>query len=587
MAMCKTVAKQKAVLYKPGFIVGNGTCNVPGKEMAQSFWHFTAVMQLPCHWFGAVNPKDSRNAHCPPAALAYSDSLHAGAIDLHFVADCVKTRAINLVTWYNKRNSSTRFTMERYKQNECRYQAQIVSYDDMVAMDAEVRVLELIVEKLDIGSLGFRYTQTRQTGRKPYDAVDMFKLYAYSYFNGIRSSRKIEKECKRNIELMWLVNSIQPDFKTIADFRKDNKQAITAAFQRFGLLCCELGLVGKEMVAVDGSKFRASNSRNACHTEKKLAIKIEYYEQQAKKYIALLESADGAETNTSPVDLEAAQQKLASLEKRLERFKALQRTVKENGPVYETDTDARYMRTNNNGADICHNVQIAVEGKNHLVIAMDVTSQPVDKEQLHNMATRAKEQLGVPTLTVVADKGYYSAPEFKKCKEDGIVPIVSKAVHNSTSAASAEYGKEAFRFNEKLNGYICPQGQLLTPFVKRKQGKYSEHKRYTNFDACVKCKVKEQCTTSKRGRTIEDKPYTEYAREVDRYTIAHMDLYKQRRNLVEHPFGTVKRAFGFTHFLTRGTESVRAESALHFLAYNMKRLMNIWQDGGIDAAIVA
>lgn len=215
----------------------------------------------------------------------------------------------------------------------------------------------------------FTYSETKDIARKPYNPVDMFKLYAYGYFNGIRSSRKIERECYRNIEVMWLINGLKPDFKTIADFRKNNKEQIKQAFHKFSMICDELGLIGKEMVAVDGSKFRASNSRCAYHSERKVQKKIEHY---------------------------------------------------------ETDPDSRMMQANNKGCDICHNVQIAVDDKNHMIVAVDVTSEPVDKEQLYNISSKAKKELGVETITVIADKGYYSAQQFAKCKEDNITPIVSK-----------------------------------------------------------------------------------------------------------------------------------------------------------------
>ncbi len=232
------------------------------------------------------------------------------------------------------------------------------------------------------------------------------------------------------------------------------------------------------------------------------------------------------------------------------------------------------MRTNN-GVDICHNVQIAVDDKNHLVVAVDVTSDPVDKEQFHNIALQAKEEMGVDTITALADKGYYSASEFAKCKDDGIIPIVSKADHAHT-AATNEYGKAQFRYDEVNDGYICPQGHLLKAYKPRKENaKYSGHKRYQNFAACSECSVRSKCSDSKKGRTIQDRPYQRYADEVDRRTSEYINMYKDRKQLVEHPFGTIKRALGFSYFLTRGTESVRTESLMHFLVYNMKRAINI------------
>jgi transposase len=355
--------------------------------------------------------------------------------------------------------------MSRYIEGENRNQLNLepICLEDMVSADSEVRSLEIIIEKMDIGCLGFAYSQTKSTGRKPYNPEDMFKLYAYSYFNGIRSSRKIERECYRNIELMWLLNGLKPDFKTIADFRKNNKTAIKEAFKKFSLLCCELGLIGKEIVAVDGSKFRASNSRLSYHTEKKLNEKIKHHTKTAEQYIKLLDSCDNEEKEQPKYTKEELTAKIDKINKRLDELNLLKDEVAENGTIYETDKDSKMMKTNNHGVDICHNVQIAVDDKNHLVVAVDVTSEAVDKEQLHNISSQAKENLQADELTAIADKGYYSALQFKKCADDNIVPIVSKATRNF-SAVTEEYAKEAFRYDETRNGYICPQGALLLPY---------------------------------------------------------------------------------------------------------------------------
>jgi transposase len=261
--------------------------------------------------------------------------------------------------------------------------------DDIISPDCEVRALDTIVNNMDIQLLGFTHSETKETGRKPYSPMDMFKLYVYSYFNGIRSSRKIERECYRNIEVMWLINELKPDFKTIADFRKDNKKPIQQAFRKFSMICDELGLIGKEMVAVDGSKFRASNSRLAYHSEKKLDKKIEHYNKMAEQYLALLDNCDNEERSIEGIKLNRAEieAKIDSINKRLAELDALREYVKEKGTIYATDPDSRMMKTNNNGYDICHNVQIAVDDKNHLAVAVDVTSDPVDKEQLHNIST--------------------------------------------------------------------------------------------------------------------------------------------------------------------------------------------------------
>lgn len=467
--------------------------------------------------------------------------------------------------------------MNRYVEGENRNQISLepMCLDDMIPADAEVRSLEIIIEKMEIRSLGFAYSETKATGRKPYNPEDMFKLYAYSYFNGIRSSRKIERECYRNIELMWLLNELKPDFKTIADFRKNNKTAIKEAFKKFSLLCCELGLIGKEIVAVDGSKFRASNSRLSYHTEKKLDEKIKHHTKTAEQYIKLLDACDGEEKEQPKYTREELTDKIDKINKRLNELNVLKVKVVESGTIYETDKDSKMMKTNNHGVDICHNVQIAVDDKNHLVVAVDVTSEAIDKEQLHNISSQAKENLETDELTAIADKGYYSALQFKKCADDNITPIVSKS-SQSFHATSPGFEKESFVYDEERNVYVCPLGILLSPCKQRpdKSQKWKDFINYANPAACRECSQKDKCTSSKY-RTIQDKPFEKYAREVDRRTKENLEMYRKRKQLVEHPFGTVKRAMGFSYFLTRGNENVRVESLLHFFAYNLKRVINI------------
>ena len=469
--------------------------------------------------------------------------------------------------------------MRRYITGEDRNQLELqpMCLDELIPENCEVRALDAIVGNMSIPTMGFIHAETKETGRKPYDPVDLFKLYVYSYFNGIRSSRKIERECHRNMEVMWLVNGLRPDFKTIADFRKDNKKAIKQAFRKFSMICDELGLVGKEMVAIDGSKFRASNSRLAYHSEKKIQKKIEHYNKLAEQYMTLLDSCDQQEKDDHAAipDRAEIESKISSINRRLVELDGLREHVQEHGTVYSTDPDARMMQMNNKGCDICHNVQIAVDEKAHIVVAVDVTSEPVDKEQLHSMSMQAKEELAVDTITVIADKGYYSALQFAKCKDDNIIPIVSKADH-SHMAATRGYGKQHFTYDEAADGYICPEGHLLSPCRPTKENpKYKGIRRYRNVEACAQCKSRDKCSSGVEGRTIQDREFQRIADEVDRRREAHPEMYQQRKQMAEHPFGTVKRSWGYSYFLTRRTASVRVESLLHFLTYNMKRAIHI------------
>jgi transposase len=476
--------------------------------------------------------------------------------------------------------------MNRYVQGEDRNQTNLepMCLDDMIVEDNPVRALETIVESINIPGLGFAYSKTNETGRKPYNPEDMFKLYAYSYFNGIRSSRKIERECHRNIEVMWLIGELKPDHKTIANFRKDNKKAIKAAFRQFSIICSELGLISKEVVAVDGSKFRACNGRMKYHSKGKIAEKMRYYTDAAEKYMNLLEQCDNGENEAPPnrMSKRELKEKLEKIKKRMAALGEISERVEDEGTIYLTDPDARLMRTHNGGGDISHNVQVAVEAENHFVVAVDVTGDAVDYAQLHNIASQAKEVLGADGLIAIADRGYYSGEEFAKCKESGIHPIAPKPDRGSKSQSEG-YTKSHFHYDKEQDCYICPRGHRLTqPKQKRSTRKGG---RYYNAEACKNCPSKDLCAADTKYRYIARLEYDEYNDEVDAFTKGNNELYSKRKCLVEHPFGTVKRALGFTYFLTRGTENVRTESLLHFLAYNMKRLINIMGTTGLKAVL--
>lgn len=332
-------------------------------------------------------------------------------------------------------------------------------------------------------------------------------------------------------------------------------------------------MIGKEIVAVDGSKFRACNSRDAYHSEKKIDQKLAHYNKTAAEYLKLLDTCDKKESDTPKFTKEELVQKLDKINTRISELTVMRDFVVENGNICENDTDSRMMRTANSGADICHNVQIAVDSKNHLVVAVDVTSQPIDKEQLYNMSSQAKENMDVPTLTVVADKGYYSASQFKDCSENGIIPIVLKTISGHIPAD--EFDKTSFAYDEDKGGYICPMGALLSPLKSRDASVYTAkgYIKYANISACRNCGQRSKCTSGKH-RMIQDNPLQKYSNEVDKRVKENPKAYLLRKQLAEHPFGTIKRTLGFTYFLTIGTESVRAESFWHFLIYNMKRVIN-------------
>jgi len=438
-----------------------------------------------------------------------------------------------------------------------------LSFDELIDENNPVRVIDAFVEMLDMNQLECSYAMPRKTGRPPYNPKDMLKLYIYGYFNGIRTSRKLERECKRNIELMWLLKNLIPDDKTISDFRKDNKKAVISTFKQFSMLCQELNLIGKEIIAIDGSKFRACNSRHKSYTKRKVAKMLEYYEDCAKKYIELMEMDEPAE-NTCNLN--------QKLEKALGRIKELNEMaveIEEKGEISITDTDSRHMSVSNNGTDISHNVQTVVDEKHHLIVAVDVTSNAQDNGQLTPMVEMAKAELVVDEITVLADKGYYNGECLKHCFENGITAIVSKQKSGSRTG-DENYSRDKFKYDKEKDIFICPQGHELkcVSSKKSKQIKYKTRE-------CKKCPYRINCTQSDRGREIVLNEYHEIYEKADKLFAENLELYNKRQMIVEHPFGTIKRALGYTYFLTRGNENVKNESYLHCLTYNLKRVINI------------
>jgi transposase len=481
--------------------------------------------------------------------------------------------------------------MPRYVEGKSREQIQMLSYESMISDDNPVRVIDAFIDSLDMVKLGFRYAETKETGRKPINPADMCKLYTYSYFNGIRSSRKIERECKRNVEIMWLINNQTPHNKTISEFRRNNKKAIENLFKEFSMLCNMMGLIGKEVVAIDGSKFRASNGRRKNFTKNKVKKMISHYESSAKKYMELLEKSDANEDKPDSQNLntnkENILEKLKVAQKRIEELKTIGEEIEKNGEISTTDKDAKHMSVSNNGTDISHNVQIAVDSKNHLVVALDVTSSPADQGQLYSMATNAAEELGIELdetkeknseldnkdfkLTVLADKGYYVYEDLKDCLSSGIKPIVAKQ-KSPNMTGNEKYVIDNFIYDKERDVYICPEGQVLENVSKSRNSKSYIYK---NKLACKNCLLKDQCTKNKDGRKIFRNEKHEVYDIVNKIMAENKEAYKQRQMIVEHVFGTVKRALGYTYFLTRRNENVRAESFMHFFIYNLKRTINI------------
>lgn len=450
------------------------------------------------------------------------------------------------------------------------------SIDEYISENNSVRVIDEYIEQLDIQELGFKKAVCPSIGRPPYNPKDLLKLYIYGYLNRVRSSRRLEHEALRNIEVIWLLKKLKPDFKTIADFRKDNKKSLKQVFRDFTKLCGEWGLYGKELVAVDGTKIRACNSKKNNYSLKKLDRHIKYINEKIDGYIKELEEGDAAESCDRKPDAEEIKERIQELRNRKEKYGRYKKQIEETGQneISTVDPDARQMSNNNNNVDISYNVQSTVDSKNKMILDFKVTQNPNDLGELDNMALRARKLFNEKEFEILADKGYYKIQDIKKCIEKGITPYVAKQSH-SNGTGDKEFYSDKFKYDKDKKAYICPAGNELYYYRDRKEKGKIMGFEYKNNDACKNCEFKERCTTNKKGRGI--------FRHVDQDLLDTIDIqkdnskakYRQRQMLVEHPFGTIKRGWGAYYFLTKGKVSVSAEMALSFLAYNLRRSINI------------
>ncbi len=451
------------------------------------------------------------------------------------------------------------------------------SIDDYISIDNPVRIIDIFVEQLDMVELGFKFAIEPRRGRPPYRPQDMLKLYIYGYQNRIRSSRRLEHEARRNLEVIWLLRRLTPDFKTIADFRKNNKKVLKEVFRAFNNLCSEWDMFGKELVAIDSSKFKASNSKKKNFNQKKIDRYLRNVNKKINDYLKQLDDSDEEESCDRQPDAEEIKKRIEQLRKRKEVYENHKKALEETGEneISTTDPDAKLMSSSNFGVDVGYNVQTSVDAKEKRILDFEVTNQPNDLKQLGDMAKRAKELSDVEQLEVVADKGYYNAKELKECVKYGITPYVAKQTY-SNGTGVRDYYADRFRYDKEKDVYICPAGKILYRARTRRnseQGVIGYD--YRNYKACSKCPFKEKCTRSKRGRTIYRHVDQDFLDGIDLRTEANIEKYKLRQMIVEHPFGTIKRSWQSGYFLTRGKRAVTAEMSLTYLAYNLRRAINI------------
>jgi len=447
--------------------------------------------------------------------------------------------------------------------------------DDYIHEDNPVRFIDAFVGSLDLSSLGFRRVTTADTGRPPYHPGDLLRLYIYGYLNRVRSSRRLEKEANRNVELMWLLRRLTPDFKTIADFRRDNLNAIQKVCRSFTLFCRECDLFGGELIAIDGSKFKAVNSRRRNFTKRKLNSFIKKIDQQIEEYLNDLDENDELEAEVHKPTSEEIQEKIDSLKERKGKFGKLLDELETSGEtqISFTDPDSRSMPLGqNHGTQVGYNVQISVDDKHKLIIDHDVTNEVTDFNQLERMATRAKEILQVDELDVIADKGYYNGSQVKACLEKGITPTIPKA-NTSANRKKGLFTKQDFRYDRETDCYKCPAGAIMT-FRFQTTEKNRQIKYYAT-SSCRVCKIKHRCTRSKDGRRITRLVDEDLLDEMQIRIEDNPELRTRRKAIVEHPFGTIKLSMDQGYFLMKGIPKTSAEMSLSCLTYNIKRVINI------------
>ena len=481
----------------------------------------------------------------------------------------------------------------RYKEGSDRYQKQLFPdvIDDYIANENPVRVMDAYVDSLDLEGLGFHMPQG-ETGRPAYHPKEMLKLYLYGYFNAVRSSRRLERETIRNVEVMWLLNKLSPDHKTISRFRKENVKALKNVFRDFVQLCQQLGLYGKELLAVDGSKFKAVNSKDNNFNQAKLEDRIRRIDEKLDRYLNELNENDQIEADTPKHTKEEIAAAIAELAARKQAYKAMQSQLQASGEsqISTTDPDAKRMKQANGASDICYNIQTATDAKHKLIADYEVTNNCNDRNLLARMSISSKEALGVERIDVTADTSYFVATDLAQCLAEGIVPHVSSEYESITICVPVveQEANDAQEFSnqgktvyvKERNIGLCPMGNVLYP---RSYSAGHGAAIYSNAKACKDCRQRSKCPSYYDRELKVKMPSFEFSKDYNDKGLHTKQLVltpdkeklRRRKEIAEHPFGTVKRTMNSAYCLLKGIDNVRGEFALTFLAYNLKRAISI------------
>jgi transposase len=462
-----------------------------------------------------------------------------------------------------------------------RYQVSFSSLEELVAADDPVRFLDAFAEKLDLSKLGFKTKVIQQEGRPSFNPRVLLKIYLYGYQNGIRSSRRLEKECKRNTEMQWLCGKLVPNYHTIADFRKDNPVALKNMFKLFVAFLMDAGLISGKTIAIDGTKSRAHNSKKNNYSPKKIERHLQYIEDKTLEYLTQLDAEDKEESTELIGDL---QDKIERLQMNQIKYEMLSDLLTESGEpqISTTDPDSRSLLIQGQVVEVCYNTQTAVDDKHKLVVATHTINRN-DRNALSAIALEAKENLKANEFTLLADKGYNNAREIESCQQNDLKTIVAQQelVNSNPKGTTKEYLVDKFKYNKKNDTYTCPEGQTLTTFgtwhTKKRDDKISyQYKKYRT-PACKNCPVKQLCTgRQKGGREIERSQYAEAVERNNKNYSQNQTLYRKRQEINEHIFGTIKRKWGYYYTNLIGLEKVNGEWSFIMLNYNIKRVLNIF-----------
>jgi transposase len=459
-----------------------------------------------------------------------------------------------------------------------RYQMRISSLEDAISLDNQVRFIDAFVSIVDLCKLGFSVQTLKTEGRPSYHSKLFLKIYLYGYLNGLRSSRKLAKECFRNIEMQWLLEDTRPNYHSISDFRKNNPLALKNLFKLYVLFLKEAELIGGETIAIDGTKSRAHNSKKANFNQKKIDQHLEYIETKTQEYLYALEEND---TKERAEKIQNIQQKIQRLQQNKLRYELLEEKLKSSGEpqISTTDSDARALLVQGQVVEVSYNIQAAVDSKHNLVVATHTINKN-DRSALSAIAIEAKENLGIATYTALVDKGYHNGKQISICQQANITTIVAQPEQGKSNdnGTTKEYLVAKFQYDKATDTYSCPQGETL-----KTTGSW--HKKTTDRDSyqfkkyrtpkCKECPVKHLCTSRTGGREIDRSQYADAVEENNKRYHENPQLYRKRQEINEHIFGTIKRQWGYNHTNLTGLEKVNGEHSLIMLVYNIKRSINI------------